>query len=85
MSTTIVNHPPDTPQRELERLEAVLPRLELLERIALRIAVRGIARLQRQERAVDREAALRRHALVLENERRRSELEAQVSYDRPLF
>jgi len=66
MSTTLQNHPPDTRQRELEHLETALPRLGFFERIALRIAVRAVLRLER----LDREAALRRHALVLDNERR---------------
>lgn len=66
MSTTLLNHPPDARPLELGQLETVLPRLTLVERIAMRIAVRGVLRLERFER----DAALRRHALVLENERR---------------
>ncbi len=66
MSTT-TTHPPDTRQ-----LETVLPRLGLLERIALRIAIRGLLRLERE---ADRAAMIRRHELVIENERRRRELE----------
>ena len=69
MSTTLMNHPPDT--RHLERLETALPRLGLFERIALRIALRAVLRLER----LDREGALRRHALVVANERRATEAE----------
>jgi len=79
MSTTHLQHPPDTTRRELETLETVLPRLGLLERLALRVAVRALARLER----LDREAAVRRHRLVLDNERRASEAERAVLLERP--
>jgi len=80
MSTTLLNHPPDTRRRELERLETALPRLGLLERIALRIAVRAVLRLER----VDREAAIRRHELVLDNERRMMAAERAALMQQPL-
>ena len=66
MSSTMLNHPPDTRRVGLERLETALPRLGFFERIALRITVRAVLRVER----FDREAALRRHELVLDNERR---------------
>lgn len=68
-------HPPDTKQ-----LETVLPRLGLLERLALRIALRGILRLE----AIDREAAVRRHELVLDNERRREAADRRDLLLRPM-
>jgi len=80
MSTTLLNHPPDTRQRELEQLEIALPRLGFFERIALRIAVRAVLRLDR----LDREAALRRHELVLDNERRATAAERAALLLAPL-
>ncbi|OJX62227.1 MAG: hypothetical protein BGO95_03095 [Micrococcales bacterium 73-13] len=74
MSTPTV-HPPDTRQ-----LETVLPRLRLHERLALRIAVRALLRLDREQ---DRETLLRRHELVLANERRRAEIERSLLLRRP--
>ncbi|HWL02896.1 MAG TPA: hypothetical protein VNQ52_11060 [Microbacteriaceae bacterium] len=79
MSTTVQNHPPDTRQRELEHLETALPRLGFFERIALRVAMRAVLRLER----FDREAALRRHELVLDNERRRMAADRAVLLQRP--
>ncbi len=42
-TTIIPTHPPDT-----ERLEAILPRLGLIDRIAVRLAMRAILRLERE-------------------------------------
>lgn len=80
MSIHLLNAPPDTRQRDLERLETALPRLRFFERVALRIAVRAVLRLER----VDRDAALRRHALVLDNERRMVAAERAAILQQPL-
>jgi len=79
MSTTLLNHPPDTQRHELDDLETVLPRLGLLERLALRVTIRALTRLERTER----ESAIRRHELVLENELRRSAIEHSLLLERP--
>jgi len=80
MSTTLTTHPPDTRQQELKQLETALPRLGFFERIALRIALRAVLRLER----LDREALLRRHHLVLDNERRRMAAERAAILQQPL-
>lgn len=60
MSTILsTNHPPDTQQLDAERIELALPQLRLHERLALRIAVRALLRVERL--AVDRERAARVH------------------------
>lgn len=79
MSTTLKSRPPDTRRRELEQLATVLPRLGVFERIALRIALRAVLRLEH----LDREAALRRHELVLDNERRAMAAERAAILQRP--
>ncbi len=84
MPTTLLNHPPDTQRRDLGEhdlrgLRSALPRLRLLERLALRVALRALARLEHD----DREAAIRRHELVLENERRRDAIERDLLLRRP--
>ncbi len=88
MSTTInTTHPPSPQQLEAERLETVLPRLRLVERLALRLALRGLLRLERAERsgrAHDREHAIRAHALMLDNDRRTMAAERADFLVRPL-
>ncbi len=51
MSITTITHPPHTQRLETpdpRSLESVLPRLGAFDRIAVRIAVRAIVRLQRE-------------------------------------
>jgi len=88
MSTTISsNHPPSSQQLDAGHLETVLPRLRLIERLALRVALRGLLRLERAERhlhAHDHERARRTHALVIDNERRRMAAEHADLLMRPL-
>lgn len=80
MSSTLMTHPPDLRRRELDQLATALPRLGFLERIALRIALRAVLRIE----SLDREAALRRHELVLDNERRMMAAERAAILQQPL-
>jgi len=84
MSTTLPTRPSDVRARDerssIGDLERALPRLGLLERLALRIAMRALTRIEQ----IDREAVLRRHALVLENERRLMAAERAAILQQPL-
>jgi len=70
----VTTHPP-----QRLALAAVLPRLGLVDRIALRLVVRALTRLSAEP---DRESRARQHRLVLDNERRREEALRAVLLER---
>ncbi len=78
MSITRTDHPPHPRQ-----LESVLPQLGLVDRIAFRIAIRALARLEQRERTIDREQLRRRHELAIQNERRANDAERRSIFLRP--
>ncbi|MBO9577721.1 MAG: hypothetical protein J7480_02985 [Microbacteriaceae bacterium] len=80
LPTGLVDERPEAQQPELAALSTVLPRLALVERLALRVALRGILRL---DRFGDRDAQWRRHELDLANERRVTDAERAILLDRP--
>jgi len=73
--STSTSHPPDT-----ERLEAALPRLGLVDRVAVRLALRAIIRLE-----ATTSRALSKHDVAHELERVKARVLEHRSVLRGLF